>query len=241
MPRITERNIPARKVTPIIYALDRSGSMSREPIAALNYSVRDSHKMLMKLQEDNIDTQIRFGIIAFDSAPETVCELCDLEDFYFNDMEAGGMTDFGAVLRDLDQKLSRKGWLSTEAGFNTPILIFMSDGESTNPAWERDLKHLNENQWFSHSIRIAVAFGDANEQELAKITGSSEAVIRPENTDQLQRLLRILAVNSTLMAGQTHTTDSADETRAIVEKSKKDLEEETQDDPADDAAFTARW
>ena len=114
-----------------------------------------------------------------------------MEDFYWNDLKAGGLTDFGSALNELNNKLSREQFLISEVGFKAPVIIFMSDGEPTDDYESALNKIKSNNKWFKTATKIAIAVGDdANVQVLQKIAGNNEAVIKVDDLESLKKLIR---------------------------------------------------
>lgn len=100
-------------------------------------------------------------------------------------LEAGGITAFGAALKELEHQLSRNRMLQSETGVRPPIIVFITDGMPAD-SWEDNLRKLWENSWYRSAIKIAVAIGDSVDPEiLAKLVGSSETIFSISETDLL--------------------------------------------------------
>lgn len=120
----------ARKAMTIFYVLDTSGSMGGTPIATLNSAMEETIAALKQQAESNGDAELKIAVLEFNSGckwlnpsgPE------DMEDFMWEELSAGGLTDIGAALTELDSKLSRKAFLNSITGSYLPIIIFMTDG-----------------------------------------------------------------------------------------------------------------
>jgi len=161
MPLISDTEEISRKLLPIIYVLDTSGSMEGSRIAAVNAAMNETMEVLKDVSQKNPTAQLKIAVLQFSSGPQWVTdELVFMEDFYWNDLKAGGLTDFGSALNELNNKLSRKQFLISEVGFKAPVIIFMSDGEPTDDYESALNKIKSNNKWFKTATKIAIAVGD---------------------------------------------------------------------------------
>ena len=222
-----------KKVLPIIYAIDTSGSMSGDRISAVNEAMHDCEEVLREKASDLPESEIKIAALEFSSGAKWITKggLVALEDFYWNDATAGGVTDLGEALKELDSKLSRSAFLVSETGFSLPVIIFMSDGGPTDN-WKKELKAVTDNnRWFKDSRKVAIAIGyDADVEVLKELVGNSEAVIRTNDTEQLKDLIVAVSVSASLLAGQSRVAGDAkgDE---IAESAVKELENGDENDP----------
>lgn len=229
MPNINETSEIAKKVLPIIYVVDTSGSMSGDKIAKVNEALKDAADVLRDKVSDNPDAEIRVGVLTFSSGVQwTLGErgLVKVEDYFHNNLDAGGLTDLGAALDELNKKLSRSTLLNSDIGYNAPVLIFMSDGEPTDD-WEKKFnKIVAENKWFKKSIKIAIAIGDdANKNVLAQVVGNKEAVISCDDTDILKKLIVRVSVSASTIGSKSHTTQNQNAAvSAIIDSAVSDVD-----------------
>lgn len=162
---------------PIFFVLDTSGSMDGQPISMLNHAMEEVLNILGNFAASNADALLKIGVLQFSSGAKWMQPkgLEEFGDFVYNPLTAGGLTDMGAALDELDQKLSRRSFLVSTTGRCKPIIIFMTDGQPTDP-WEKALKNISENnKWYQNSIKIGFAVGDqANTSILSQIVGNSE-------------------------------------------------------------------
>lgn len=194
MPLISDTEEISRKLLPIIYVLDTSGSMEGSRIAAVNAAMNETMEVLKDVSQKNPTAQLKIAVLQFSSGPQWVTdELVFMEDFYWNDLKAGGLTDFGSALNELNNKLSRKQFLISEVGFKAPVIIFMSDGEPTDDYESALNKIKSNNKWFKVSTKIVAAVGnDANVQVLQEITGNKEAVIKVNDEESTKSFMEII-------------------------------------------------
>ena len=194
MPLPSDTEKISRKLLPIIYVLDTSGSMEGSRIAAVNAAMNETMEVLKDVSQKNPRAELKIGVLQFSTGPQWVTnELVFMEDFYWNDLKAGGLTDFGSALNELHNKLSREQLLVSEVGFLTPVIIFMSDGEPTDDYESALNKIKSNNKWFQVATKIAIAVGDdANVQVLQEITGNKEAVIKVNDEESTKSLMEII-------------------------------------------------
>lgn len=123
MPLPSETEKIARKLLPIIYVLDTSGSMEGSRIAAVNAAMNETMEVLKDVSSKNPTAELKIAVLQFSSGPQWVTEILFYGRFYWNDLKAGGLTDFGSALNELDNKLSRAQFLTSEVGFKAPVII----------------------------------------------------------------------------------------------------------------------
>ena len=235
MPNINEDlGAMPRKLLPIIYVIDTSGSMKGDRIAAVNEAMRDTLEVLRDVSANNPSAELKVGVLKFATSAEWITKsgLIYLDDYYWNDLEAGGLTDLGAALTELDKKLSRNAFLTSEVGFKAPVIIFMSDGAPTDD-WEVTLiKTFSSNKWFKVATKIALAVGDlADMNVLSRIvarpdgTPNPEAVIPVTDMDTLRRLIRVVSVTASQVGSTSRTEDDVQD--QILERLKRQTEDPT--------------
>jgi len=210
MPNITEQGPIARKLLPIIYVLDTSGSMEGDRIAAVNSAMHETMEVLKDVSNNNPTAELKIGVLQFASGAKWITDtgFVFMEDFFWNDLGTGGLTDFGSALNELNNKLSRSGYLESEVGYKVPVIIFMSDGQPTDDYKTALAKISASNKWFKAATKIAIAIGeDADIGVLEEIVGSNEAVIKAEDLVTLKKLIKVVSVTAS-MIGSRSKTDS---------------------------------
>ncbi len=231
MPNINDTERVARKVLPIIYVLDTSGSMSGDRITSVNEAMHDTVDVLRDVSRNNPSAEIKIGVLSFDSGARWITKggFVYLEDYFWNDLSANGLTDFGSALDELDRKLSRSGFLDSDVGYKVPVIIFMSDGYPTDD-WMGALKRVNDsNKWFKVATKISIAVGDSADKEvLATIAGRNgrpnhEAVISVNDTESLKKLIRVVSVTASMVGSKSRVaSDSQDELLREVKREMTD-------------------
>ncbi len=227
MPKMENTEVFARRVLPIIYVLDTSGSMSGENIASVNEAMNETMEVLKDVSAKNPDAEIKVGVLKFSSGAEWVTNgLVFMDDFYWNDLKAGGVTDFGSALKELNDKLSRSQFLVSETGFCVPVIMFMTDGQPTDN-YEKALEDINNsNKWFRYATKIGIAVGDdADRDILGKIVGNKEAVVGVNDIETLKMLIKVASVTASMINSKSRTTAEGGNAVEIIKQTEKALDD----------------
>lgn len=221
-----------RKMCPVIFLLDTSGSMVGEPIGAVNEAIKNVLPELISMNEENADNEIKVAILTFDyDAKWTVgeSELLSPEDVqsYWRDLDANGYTSMGAAFKSLNNKLSiSHGFMKRASGSVAPVLFLLSDGEPTDD-YKSDLQELQDNNWYKVAVRVAVGYGDFNEQILREFTGNEGTVLHASDPNSLRNTIRFVAVTSSRVASrgssvqpEKETVNPDDNTQAVADALK---------------------
>lgn len=227
MPKLDKLNETPRKDLHIFYVLDTSGSMMGAKISALNHAIEESLATLKTLAKSNGDARLKVAVLQFNTGCSWVTKNGpeDLEeDFVYDYLQAGGLTDVGTALKELSEKLSPDEYLGSMMGALMPIIIFMSDGLATDN-FMPELEKARQNRWFARATKIGFALGDdADVKMIASVVGNSEAVIKTSNLDLFERLIRFVTVHTSTLRSQSATTETETTGKDIVEDAKKELE-----------------
>lgn len=196
-----------RKMCPVIFLLDTSGSMDGEPIGAVNEALKNVLPELISMNNSNPDNEIKVAIMTFDYdakwkigeneliAPEEVQR-------YWKDLDANGYTSMGAAFKALNAKLSiSHGFMKRASGSVAPVLFLLSDGEPTDD-YKSGLQELQKNNWYKIAVRVAVGYGGFNEQILREFTGTEGTVLSTSDPNSLRDTIRFVAVTSSRVASQ---------------------------------------
>lgn len=227
MPSTTNLGEAPRKALPIFYLLDTSGSMAGTPIGTLNSAMGETMEALKDLAKKNSDAILKIGVLQFNTNVKWMNAkgLEDAEDFFYEDLSAGGMTYMGAALKELDSKLSRHAFLDNAAGNLMPVIIVMSDGYA-NDDYKKELDKIRNNKWFKRATKIAFAIGDdADLKMLAEVVGDVEAVIRTSDMAVFADMIRFVSVTASMLVSTSSTTATAVSGGDIVGMAIKESQE----------------
>lgn len=209
---LLEKSSPApRKVMTLFYLVDTSGSMSGERIGTVNAAMEECIPLLKEVAQANDDAEIKVAILQFSSGCSWVTPASGpvgLDDIIWNDLQAGGMTELGGALIELDKKLSRNEYLQSQTGAYAPVILLFSDGGPTD-SWEVGLNQIKQNNWFKYAIKIAIDIaGESDRSVLAQFTGNSEAILDARDTATLKKMIHKVSVRASEF--QSHSKQSAD-------------------------------
>jgi uncharacterized protein YegL len=196
--------IPRRTMT-LFFVIDASGSMDGEKIGAVNAAIDEVIPALKEVSDENADAQIKVAVLEFSSGARwiTASGPVEVDQFYWNYIDAGGVTDLGAACRALNEKLSTKGFMSEATGSFAPAIFLMSDGEPTDD-WQKGLDQLKQNNWFKAGVKVAVAIGDdANKEVLKAFTGTMEAVLETRSAAMLKKMIKFVSVRASQVASKS--------------------------------------
>ncbi len=232
----------ARKTLVIFYLIDTSGSMDGTKIGTVNTVMEETIPEIRNV--GGADAEVKVAVLTFDNDVEWVYdEPISVEEFSWKRLTAYGWTEMGGAFEQLNEKLSRNGFLQTPSLSFAPVIFLLSDGYP-NPGYEPALEKLKKNKWFKYSLKIAFAVGaDADKEVLADFTGNPEAVVTVNNGEALARLIKLLTVKSSQIGSRSTTGDDTPMTDEEADESKqKELIAEIQNavDP-DDLEFDDGW
>ena len=208
MPDISKLEKPPMRALHLFYVLDTSGSMTGTPIATLNRAMEETIEILKNQAKSQADALLKVAVLEFNSGcrwmqaagPE------EMEDFVWEDLSAGGLTDVGAALKELNSKLSRKAFLDSMTGAFIPVIIFMTDGCATDD-YKKALAEIRQNKWFHRATKIGFAIGDDPDMTMiADVVGNIEAVVKTDDLELFARLIKFASVTSSMLCSSSVTT-----------------------------------
>ncbi len=222
--------------------VDVSGSMSiNGNIGKVNSAIEEMIPLLADVSNTNADAEIRIAVLAFSSGCVWVTHDASgqegpesLESFFWNDMEAGGLTDMGAAFIELESRLSRSSFLKSSTGAYAPVLILLSDGEPTDN-WEAGLEKLRHNNWYKCATKIAIAVDNGDTSVLTAFTGTTESVLKVNsNRDDLKKLLcRLAVVASSMQSRSVSAGSGGDDEEQAKQRSLDAIQNTVQNIPGD--------
>ena len=201
-----------RRTMVLFFVVDCSGSMKGAKMGTVNEAIREVIPDLKDISEDNADAQIKIATLQFSSGAKwNVDEPMPAESFRWKDLDAEGITDLGEACRMLNDKLSRKAFMSDTTGSFAPAIFLLSDGGPTDD-YKRGLEKLKANNWFKKAIKVAVAIGeDANTDVLAEFTGNIESVITVHSPEALKKWIRFVSVRASEIGSKSSSVGTQNE------------------------------
>lgn len=227
MPSTNSLTESPRKELHVFYVLDTSGSMEGAKISALNHAMEETTEALKTIAKTNGDAKLKIAVMEFNSGCKwiTFNGPEDLEeDFEYEYLEAGGLTDIGAALTELNNKLSRHAFLKSITGALMPVIVFMTDGYATDD-YEHPLEEIRQNRWFARATKIGFALGeDPDVKMISSVVGNSEAVIKTTDLDLFKRLMKFVSVTASILVSRSTTTETIKTGEDIMKQAKTELE-----------------
>jgi len=199
--------IPRRTMV-LFFVIDTSGSMEGSKIGALNTAIREVIPEIRNISDGNADALIKIAALEFSSGATWITKNgpVEAEKFNWNNVDAAGVTDFGAMCKALNEKLSTKAFMAEATGSFAPAIFLLSDGEPTDD-WRKELDKLEQNNWFKASIKVAVAIGeDANKDVLIAFVGGEkkkEAVMEVHTAAALIKMIKFVSVRASEVASKS--------------------------------------
>ena len=220
---LLEEITPApRRVMTLFYLVDTSGSMSGSKMGTVNGAMEECQDLLKDVAQANDDAEIKVAIMQFSSGCSWITPSSGpvgLEDWYWNDLQAGGLTDFGAALIELDSKLSRNEFLKSQTGAYAPVILLLSDGGPTDD-WERGVQQIKKNNWFKNAIKIAIDIESGSDRNvLTAFTGNPEAILDAKDQSTLKKMIHKVSVRASEF--QSHSKQTTDVVSSPEEDSAK--------------------
>ena len=193
-----EIKIPTRYHVPCAMLLDKSGSMSGAPIAALNKALTDFKSLF---EENNADNSvIDLCIIAFGGDVEIIQKFAPSNEMdYTKPLEASGGTPMAeAVEVALDEITKRKELYKKNATpYYKPWLVCLTDGNSTEgPTYYNSIKQrlLDETNG-NHVTPYGIGVGDGvNYPDLMDFFGENHTfkLLEVNNIGRFKELFQFL-------------------------------------------------
>lgn len=195
--------IPRRTMV-LFFLVDTSGSMNGDKIGAVNEAIREVIPEIKDISAENADALIKIAVLSFSSGARWLYERpVDSDQFVWNNLDAGGLTDMGVAFNMLNEKLSRTQFMSDAIGSYAPAIFMMSDGEPTDE-YKKGLEELRKNKWFKVAIKVAVAIGaDANTGILKEFTGNEECVLTVRSPQSLRKMIRFASVTASQIGSKS--------------------------------------
>jgi uncharacterized protein YegL len=228
---LTDKIVPPRRTMVLFFLIDASGSMTGSKIGAVNAAIEEIIPALKDVSDENADAQIKIAVLEFSSGTRwiTANGPVEVDQFHWNDINADGLTDFGAACRELNEKLSTKAFMKEAAGSYAPTIFLLSDG-APNDEWQHYLSELKQNNWFKVAVKVAVAIGDdADKNVLKEFTGTMEAVLETHNVAKLKRMIGFVTVHTSQVVTQSSRVSNAAQVNGDEQKQlevNKALQEE---------------
>ena len=165
-----------------------SGSMFGEKIGTVNHAIQSVIPEMVDAASNNPNAQLMIRTLRFATGASWVTSSpIPVEDFAWDDLEAGGVTDLGQAFELLSAQLTIPP-MSDRA--LPPVLVLLSDGQPTDN-YKQSLDKLLHLPWGKKAVRIAISIGqDADDTVLTEFTGNRELVLQANNATMLTKMIK---------------------------------------------------
>lgn len=170
------------------WVVDCSGSMWGEKIGTVNNAIQEVIPEMVDAAEDNPNAQLLVRTLKFSTGASWVtADPVKVENFAWEDLEAGGVTDLGKAFELLVAQLTIPP-MSDRA--LPPVIVLLSDGQPTDD-YKKSLDKLLCLPWGKKAVRIAISIGqDADNNVLQEFTGNRELVLQANNATMLTKMIK---------------------------------------------------
>lgn len=179
-----------KRVIPLIFVLDTSGSMCGERIEYLKMAFDSLFERISDYNKNEVNNVcIKVAILKFSSGAQWMTNgLVNPTECRLPDIVADGVTNLGCALEELNNKLTHKE-LFAGLDIVTPSIFFVSDGGPTDNYYVA-LEKLMQNKDYKAANKIAIAIGDdADCGVLKEVTGSLESVVHIYSAMLIEKIL----------------------------------------------------
>lgn len=198
------------------WIVDCSGSMYGEKIGTVNHAIQSTIPEMADAAKDNPNAQLLVRTLKFSTGASWVTpNPVKIEDFAWDDLDAGGTTEMGKAFELLAAQLTIPP-MSERA--LPPVLVLLSDGQPTDN-YKQSLEKLLRLPWAKKSVRIAISIGqEAFDDVLREFTGNRELVLQANNPQALVKMIKWASTAASLVSAPTsrptETADSSKESSA---------------------------
>ncbi len=185
------------KALPVILLLDISGSMSGSKITTLNQAVRTMLEEFKRISSG--ETQIRFGVITFESEARVHIPLQNVENVSWRDLHAGGGTNLMDALVLVKNLYEDRNVIPSRS--YRPTVILVSDG-MPDSGWEDPMKAFITTGRSIKANRMSMLIGDnsAAQVMLQFLQGSGNPLFFARDAGDISKFFQYVTETTTAQA-----------------------------------------
>lgn len=162
--------------------------MFGEKIGTVNHAIQSTIPEMCDAAKNNPNAQLLIRTLKFSTGATWVTQdPVPVEDFAWDDLDAGGVTDLGKAFEMLAAQLTIPPMTDRAL---PPVIVLLSDGQPTDD-YKKSLDKLLHLPWGKKSVRIAISIGqDADDDVLEQFTGNREMVLQANNPQALVKMIK---------------------------------------------------
>ncbi|SDT50321.1 vWA domain-containing protein [Actinoplanes derwentensis] len=163
----------SQQILPFYLVCDESGSMSGEPIDAINKALPELHYEIGG--NPVVSDKTRFCLIGFSNKAEILLPLSDMSTVTsMPALKASGGTDYRKAFELLRQTINDDVNALKAQGHQVyrPAVFFLSDGHPNSNQWQETYQALNDQAWRPHPNILAFGFGQADQQTIQQVANT---------------------------------------------------------------------
>jgi len=165
------------------YIIDSSEEMIGARIGTVNASLEESYPLLREIEEQ-LDSDILLRVMNYGTwASWNEDKPTHVDEYVWNDIKAGGTSEFGAALNILGTEIEH---------VKSSTFIVIIHIAATNPTddYEAVLKKIESLKSYKNSLRISIRIEDGIDKEIAyKFTGSFGKILSAKDSSMLRHLI----------------------------------------------------
>lgn len=200
-----------------IWVVDCSGSMYGEKIGTVNHAIQSTIPEMADAARDNPNAQLLVRTLKFATGASWVTtNPVPIEDFAWDDLDAGGVTDLGKAFEMLAAQLTIPPMTDRAL---PPVLVLLSDGQPTDD-YKKSLDKLLHLPWGKKAVRIAISIGqDADDDVLEQFTGNRELVLQANNPQALVKMIKWASTAASMVSAPASRPKEQEEIEQTKESS----------------------
>ena len=197
-----------------IWIVDCSGSMYGEKIGTVNHAIQSTIPEMVDAAKNNPNAQLLVRTLKFsDGASWVTPNPVNIEDFAWDDLDAGGITDMGKAFELLAAQLTIPPMTDRAL---PPVLVLLSDGQPTDN-YKAALDKLLHLPWGKKAVRIAISIGqDADDDILTQFTGNRELVLQANNPQALVKMIKWASTAASMVSAPASIAKDLQDTPALL-------------------------
>lgn len=170
------------------WVVDCSGSMFGEKIGVVNNTIQSVLPEMIDEAEQNPNAQLMIRTLKFATGASWLTDSpIRVEDYVWEDLDAGGVTDLGKAFELLAAQFDIK-----QMGERAlpPVVVLLTDGQPTDD-YKKSLEKFHKLPWAKKAVRIAISIGqDADDDVLFEFTKNKELILQANNAKMLAKMIK---------------------------------------------------